>query len=193
MSRFVFAACGVIAIVFGLFLIVHPTPNSARLAAATAAATATQATPALSSAPASPTPLPPIPLGYRVQIPRLGIDLPIMEGDLERDTVEQQTPENWAFHLPGTAIPGRGANSYLYAHARRGMFITLWNAAVGDEIWISTPDGRAMRYVVSEIHPRVPPEDVSWAMATPPERLTLQTSTGPNPGDPRFVVVALPG
>ena len=195
MSRFVFAACGVIAIVFGLFLVVHPTPNTARLAAATAtaaaAATATQTTPSGSSA--SPTPLPPIPLGYRVQIPRLGIDLPIMEGDLERDTVEQQTPENWAFHLPGTAIPGHGANSYFYAHARRGMFITLWNAAVGDEVWISTPDGKALRYVVSEIHPRVAPEDVSWAMATAPERLTLQTSTGPNPGDPRFVVVALPG
>lgn len=191
MSRFVLAACGVIAIAFGVFLIVHPTPNTARLAAATAAATQTPST--VTAAPASPTPPPPIPLGYRIQIPRLGIDLPVMEGDLERDTVEQQTPENWAFHLPGTAIPGHGANSYFYAHARRGMFITLWNAAVGDEIWISTPDGRAMRYVVSEIHPRVPPEEVSWAMATPPERLTLQTSTGPNPGDPRFVVIARPG
>ena len=73
------------------------------------------------------------------------------------------------------------------------MFITLWNAAVGDEVWISTPDGRALRYLVTEVHPRVPPEDVSWALATPPERLTLQTSTGPNSGDPRFVVIAQPG
>ena len=141
----------------------------------------------------SPTPLPPIPDGYRIQIPRLAIDLALREGDIERDTVDQQTPEHYAFHLPGTAIPGAGANSYIYAHARVGMFLSLWNVRLGDVVWISTPDGRALRYVVSEIHPRVPPADVTWTEPSPPERLTLQTSTGPNPGDPRFVVIALPG
>ena len=151
------------------------------------------ATPAPTTARPSPTPLPPIPVGYRVQIPRLGIDLGILEGDIERDSVQLQTPENYAFHLPGTAIPGTGANSYLYAHARRGMFLSLWDAKVGDVVWISTPDGRALKYVISEIHPRVPPEDVVWATPSAPDRLTLQTSTGPNPADPRFVVVALPG
>jgi len=73
------------------------------------------------------------------------------------------------------------------------MFISLWNARVGDIVWISTPDGRALRYVVSEIHPSVPPAEISWAAASPPDRLTLQTSTGPAPSDPRFIVVALPG
>jgi sortase (surface protein transpeptidase) len=72
------------------------------------------------------------------------------------------------------------------------MFLSLWNARIGDEVWISTPDGRALRYVVSEVHPRVEPSDVSWAARSSTERLTLQTSTGPNPTDPRFVVVALP-
>jgi len=191
MSRLVLAACGAAFIALGAFLITHPTPSSASVAAATASASAP--TPSSATPSVSATPVPPIPLGYRIQIPRLGIDLPIQEGDITRDTVDQQTPEGWAFHLPGTAIPGQGANSYLYAHARRGMFITLWNAAIGDEIWISTPDGTRLRYVVNEIHPRIPPEDVSWAAMTPPDRLTLQTSTGPNPGDPRFVVIALPG
>ena len=191
MSRLVLAACGAIFIAFGAFLITHPSPQSAPAAVATASVSA--AVPSTATPSASATPVPPIPLGYRIQIPRLGIDLPIQEGDIARDTVDLQTPEGWAFHLPGTAIPGSGANSYLYAHARRGMFITLWNAAIGDEIWISTPDGKRLRYVVNEIHPRVPPEEVSWAVMTPPDRLTLQTSTGPNPGDPRFIVVALPG
>lgn len=139
------------------------------------------------------TTLPPIPSGYRVQIPRLGIDLPILEGDLDRDVTQLRTPENFAFHLPGTGIPGSGINSYIYAHARRGMFIALWNARVGDEVWISTPDGRALRYVVSEVHPRVPPDEVEWAAPTAPDRLTLQTSTGPDQRDPRFIVVAQPG
>jgi len=127
-----------------------------------------------------------------VQIPRLGIDLPISEGDLVRDVDQQRTPENFAFHYPGTSIPGRGSNTYLYAHARVGMFLSLWNARPGDEIYVSTPDLRALRYVVTEVHPRVAVTETSWVLPTIDERLTLQTSTGPNPGDPRFVVVAVP-
>ena len=150
-----------------------------------------QARPA-ADAPATPTAAP-IPPGYRIQIPRLRIDLAILEGDIERDTVVQRTPEGFAFHLPGTAVPGAGANTFLYAHARAGMFIALWDARVGDAVWISTPDGRAIRYLVNEIHPRVAPDDISWAASSPSERLTLQTSTGPNPDDPRFIVVSLPG
>ena len=189
MSRLL-ALIGVAAFALGLILLARPEPRTAPVApmtpvAASPSAAAGSARVAVASAP------PPIPDGYRVQIPRLGIDLPIQEGDVERDTVEQRTPEGYAFHLPGTAIPGTGSNSYLYAHARRGMFLTLWNARVGDDVWISTPDGRALHYVVTEIHPRVPPDDVSWAQPAPPDHLTLQTSTGPDPGDPRFVVIAV--
>jgi sortase (surface protein transpeptidase) len=143
----------------------------------------------------APTPAPtigPIPDGYRIQIARLGIDLPIAEGDVQRDVIVQQTPENFAFHLPGTAIPGTPGNSYLYAHARRGMFLTLWNARVGDQVVISTPSGAALKFVVTEVHPRVAPEDTSWVQPSGDERLTLQTSTGPNREDPRFVVIAAP-
>jgi LPXTG-site transpeptidase (sortase) family protein len=143
---------------------------------------------------ASPTatPTPPIPDGYRIKIPRLAIDLPIAEGDIERDAVRQETPDNFALHLPGSAIPGDRGNSYIYAHARRGMFLTLWSARQGDEVLVVTPDAREIRYVISEVHWRVDPTDVSWAAPTSSERLTLQTSTGPSPGDPRFVVIALP-
>jgi len=167
--------------------VASPTPMS------TGSATPTPpATPGLSP---TPDPRRPIPDGYRIRIPRLAIDLPIAEGDIIRDIEQQRTPEGYAFHLPGTGIPGQGgqgSNTYLYAHARTGMFLTLWKARVGDAVVISTPDGRALNYVVSEVHPAVVPADVSWAQATSGERLTLQTSTGPNPGDPRFVVVALP-
>ena len=143
---------------------------------------------------ASPTrdPRTPIPLGYRVTIQRLGIDLPIAEGDIARDIDAQKTPEGFAFHLPGTSVPGLGSNTYLYAHARTGMFLSLWNVQPGDLVVISTPDLRALRYVISEVHPRVAPDDVSWVQPTKGERLTLQTSTGPNPTDPRFVAIAVP-
>ncbi|HEX9496149.1 MAG TPA: sortase [Candidatus Limnocylindria bacterium] len=148
--------------------------------------------PAVTGPAATRDPRTPIPAGYRVQIPRLGIDLPVTEGDITRDIDQQKTPENYAFHLPGTAIPGLGSNTYLYAHARAGMFLTLWNAKIGDEVFISTPDLRALKYVVTEVHPRVAPEDVSWVQPTAGERITLQTSTGPSLSDPRFVVVAVP-
>ena len=144
------------------------------------------------SSPQAPATIGPIPDGYRVQLPRLGIDLPIAEGDVERDVVVQQTPENFAFHFPGTAIPGTIGNSYIYAHARRGMFLSLWNARVGDQVTITTPGGGELKFVVTEVHPRVPPADTSWIQPSGEERLTLQTSTGPNREDPRFVVIAAP-
>lgn len=189
-------AVSVLALCLGLVLIIGVRP--ARQAAPPPSAIAAMTTSPPASATVGPTvsptatPTPAIPPGYRVKIPRLAIDLPIAEGDLERDTVRLETPDNFAFHLPGTAIPGDRGNTYIYAHARRGMFLTLWNARTGDEVVIITPDARELRYVVSELHPRVDPDDVSWAARTVSERLTLQTSTGPNQDDPRFIVIALP-
>ena len=191
-------AAGVLALSILLILIVgnlRPASPASVLPVAVAAVTPlpspSQTGGPVASAP-TVTPTPAIPDGYRIKIARLAIDLPIIEGDLERDAVRQETPENVALHLPGTAIPGDGSNTYIYAHARRGMFLSLWSAREGDEVVILTPSGRELRYVVSEVHPRVDPADISWVARTTAERLTLQTSTGPNPGDPRFVVVALP-
>jgi LPXTG-site transpeptidase (sortase) family protein len=186
----------VLALCLGLVLLFSSWPaQPASSPRATLAALTTSPAPSSLLSPTitpSPTPAPTIPPGYRINIVRLSIDLPIAEGDLDRDTVRQETPENFAFHLPGTAVPGDGSNSYIYAHARRGMFLSLWNVREGDEVTIITPDAHELRYVVSEVHPRVDPSDVTWAARTSSERLTLQTSTGPNPGDPRFVVIALP-
>jgi len=152
--------------------------------------TAVEAPPVL----ATPTAAPggPIPEGFRIQIPRLGIDLTIQEGDLKRDIEDQRTPEGYAFHLPGTAIPGQNGNTFLYAHARRQMFLALWNARPGDAVVVQVPDGGTLEYVVRDVLPRVAPSDLSATRSGSTEQLTLQTSTGPSPGDPRFIVVAFP-
>jgi LPXTG-site transpeptidase (sortase) family protein len=191
-------AASVLALCIGLILVVgfRPAAPAAVLPPAVAAATTSpspsQTGGAIASVPPA-TRAPAISDGYRIKIARLAIDLPIVEGDVERDAVRQETPENVALHLPGSAIPGDGSNTYIYAHARRGMFLNLWSAREGDEVVIITPSGRELPYIVSEVHPKVDPTDVSWVARTAGERLTLQTSTGPNPGDPRFVVVAVPG
>ena len=191
------AAASTLALCLGLVLIIggaRPARHEGVLPPAVAAVTTGPGVSAttVASPGATATAAPTIGPGYRIKIPRLEIDLPIAEGDVERDAVRQETPESFAFHLPGTALPGAGGNAYLYAHARGGMFLALWNARGSDEVVIVTPDGRQLRYVVSEVHARVDPSDVSWAAATTRERLTLQTSTGPSPGDPRFVVIAVP-
>ncbi len=84
------------------------------------------------------------------------------------------------------------AIALCYAHARRGMFLLLWNARPGDEVFVSAPDGRVLLYVVRDVLPRVAPTGVSSTRPTTSERLTLQTSTGPYASAPRFVVFAFP-
>jgi sortase (surface protein transpeptidase) len=135
--------------------------------------------------------------GLRVVVPRLGIDLPLAIGDPERDVPRAgfagATPEHVALVYPGSRSPGDAGNTYIYAHARSGMFLSLWNAALGDTVLIIRADGQVARsYRVALIVPRVDPTDAHWLDASGVERLTLQTSTGPRPDDPRFIVVAYP-
>jgi len=144
MPRSFVALAGALLLAVGVALIAGEALPRAGPVAPLALPTASAAVPALPTvSPVSTAPVPaaagPIPDGYRIRLPRLGIDLPIAEGDVERDVVVQQTPENFAFHFPGTAIPGTFGNTYIYAHARRGMFLSLWNARVGDEVTITTP------------------------------------------------------
>ena len=143
------------------------------------------------------TPKPVTIAGSRIAVPRLGIDLPLELGEIARDVPREgfagATPENVAFVFPSSRLPGEGGNTYIYAHARTGMFLSLWGAKLGDEVVIYRPDDGARRsYRVALIAPRVNPTDAHWLDPNGEERLTLQTSTGPNPGDPRFIVVAYP-
>lgn len=126
----------------------------------------------------------------RISLPRLGIDLPLALGDVQRDTVLGRTPEDVALLFPSTNVPGTGGNSYIYAHARNAMFLELWNVQLGDRVRISGPGGVHFDYVITRIAPRVDPADTSWLDATGPERITLQTSTGPTSAYPRFIAVA---
>jgi LPXTG-site transpeptidase (sortase) family protein len=95
-------------------------------------------------------------------------------------------------HYPGTAWPGGGSNIYLYAHARDGMFISLWNAVIGDKVVLTLVDGSQRRYVVSRIRPSVRWNDMSVLDPTPTEQLTLQTCTSYQVTAPRFIVIAVP-
>jgi hypothetical protein len=110
----------------------------------------------------------------RIRIERLGIDLPIIEGD------GIDAPIGKAAHYPGTGWPGGGTNVYIYGHAREGMLLPLWGAAVGDTVVLDLAGGGAATYRVVEVLPRVPWDADQYLAATPTEIA------------PRFIVVAEP-
>lgn len=147
--------------------------------------------PAATAGPGAPTATPGTsPAGAirakRILIDRLGITLPIVEGD------GIDAPMNKAAHYPSTGWPGGGTNIYLYGHARKGMFITLWDARKGDEIVLDLVDDTQRTYVVTKVLPKVPWDAIQYLDPTPTEQLTLQTSTSYYPTAPRFIVIAVP-
>ena len=81
---------------------------------------------------------------------------------------------------------------YIYGHARKGMFINLWKAQVGDVIELDLADGTARQYVVDKVLPKVPWDAMKYVRPTKTEQLTLQTSTSYHPTSPRFIVIAHP-
>jgi LPXTG-site transpeptidase (sortase) family protein len=122
----------------------------------------------------------------RIRIERLGIDIPVVEGD------GVDAPLGKAAHYPGTAWPNGGSNIYLYGHARKGSFLALWEARLGDVVVLDLADGSQQSYVVSKILPRAPWNDLDLLKPTASEQLTLQTCTSNRKTAPRFVVIAVP-
>jgi LPXTG-site transpeptidase (sortase) family protein len=119
-----------------------------------------------------------------IRVERLGIDIPLVEGD------GYDVPEGVAAHHPGTAWPGDGSNTYLYAHAREGLFLELWDVATGDLVEVDMADGTVANYRVSEIHPVVEWDALEYLDPTDTEVLTLQTCLTYADTAPRFVVIA---
>lgn len=121
-----------------------------------------------------------------ISVPRLGISAPILEGD------GVDVPVDAVAHFPGTAWPGQGSNTYLYGHARTGLFKELWQVRTGDLVEVELASGGIERYRVTRILPLVAWDDLSQLDPTATERLTLQTCLWYDPTSPRLVVVAEP-
>ncbi len=102
----------------------------------------------------------------RIEIPRVGVSAPILEG------VDDVTIRRGVGHFPETPPPGAAGNVALAAH-RTTHFRGLRHIRVGDGVDIVTADG-TVRYVVEETLV-VEPEEV-WVLDSVPGRtLTLVT------------------
>jgi hypothetical protein len=126
----------------------------------------------------------------RVQIAALGIDLPV---------IRQRTAYpacNVAMYLKELRQPGQGGSTYLYAHARVGMFLPILTRSkvnngarmIGMTVKVWTGDSRVFVYRIYQVRRHI--RSLDPAFAARGERLWLQTSEGPNHTYPKLQVVA---
>ena len=127
-------------------------------------------------------------IATRVVVPALGIDLPIIRGN------DGYPYCNVAMYLSTSkkadkdvfGQPGEGRATYLYSHARDGMFGPIYNNAIRDRtpnkmlgmvIQVYTNWNRLYLYEVRAVRLHI--TDLENAMTRPKEEIWLQTSEGP--------------
>ena len=178
-----------------------PTPSASPSASPSARPTSRPTPEASASASESPTPVPtPNALGTRVVVPALGIDLPIVAGDLQVPGNEGNYPLcDVAQYLtdPVFVRPGQAGTTYLYGHAREGMFLPLLEqseiddgaAMIGALVQVYTEDAQVYLYEIVEVKRHA--TDFELARVGPGEhRVILQTSEGPAGTVPKLQVAA---
>lgn len=136
-------------------------------------------------------------LATRVVVEELGIDLPVIA---QPNPAYPSCNVAMYFEHPELGQPGQGKATYLYAHARTGMFLPLLTQSrrnagkgmIGMIVSVYTSDDQRYVYTISGVLPRVPADDrfLDKAIAAKQETLWLQTSTGPGASFPKLQVVA---
>jgi hypothetical protein len=128
----------------------------------------------------------------RVWIPLLNIDLPVIKPKGGPETYPQC---DVAMYL-GDPLhqPGQGRATYLYAHARPGMFEPIYLRAIKGQpggpssmidmpVFVYTSDDQQFTYVVDDV--LLHQDDLTAAINATREELWLQTSEGPNSTFPK--------
>ena len=129
----------------------------------------------------------------RVVVPSLGIDLPVITPPGDETTYP---PCDVAMFIQELGQPGQGRATYLYAHAREGMFLPMLDESRRDDgagmlgalVEVYTSDDRLFLYEIAEVRPSQLTLDDALAATT--EELWLQTSEGPRGTRPKLQVLA---
>jgi hypothetical protein len=164
-----------------------PGPTPTELAVATPSPRITL--PPIGSATPAPTPsADPNRVATRVRIAALGIDLPIVKGPKGYPYCDV------AMYLKEFAQPGQGRATYLFAHARPGMFEPLLKTKGvrmrGDLVEVWTSDDQLFLYEITEV--RRDQRNLDDAQDATTEQLWLQTSEGPHGTPGKTQVIAMP-
>lgn len=116
-----------------------------------------------------------------IEIPALGVTEPLLEG------IRLPTFDRGVGHWPGTAMPGAFGNAVLGGHRTEGRrpFRNLDTLVAGDEVILTTADGRFVYVVVSiEI---ISPDDLGVVAQNPGFTATLFACHPPGSIDERLV------
>jgi hypothetical protein len=143
---------------------------------------------------ASPTP-PADRVSTRVRVAALDIDLAVIKppGDANAYPLCDV-----AMYIQELGQPGQGRATYLYAHARTGMFLPILEeskvqngkAMLGMVVEVWTSDDQRFLYEITEV--RRHQLDLDDAINPAGEELWLQTSEGPRGTPGKTQVIALP-
>jgi len=137
---------------------------------------------------------PPDRVATRIVVRRLDIDLPVM---LQTDNYGTYPLCDVALYQPLLGQPGQGRATYIYAHARPGMFEPLLRRSerpddgksmVGMTVEVYTSDDWHFLYTITEVRRHT--RDLDDAVSATTERLWMQTSEGPYGTVPKLQVVA---
>jgi hypothetical protein len=151
-----------------------------------------------------PSPIPnPDRVATRVVVEALDIDLPVIKPRGDSSVYPQC---DVAMYIQELSQPGNGGATYLYAHARDGMFGPIYERAilkksggpksmVGMIAQVYTSDDLLYEYAVTEV--RLHQLDLDDAVHATSDELWLQTSEGPKgtPGKTQLLakpLIALP-
>lgn len=133
-------------------------------------------------------------LGYyhatRIRIPSYSIDLPVVPGPSGYPycNVAMYQKILWQPTEPGV--------SFIFAHARTGMFLPLLTASkinngaamIGKLVYVYTSNSMVYTYKIVQVRRHV--TSVQSAVGITSEHLWLQTSEGPNFTYPKLIIVA---
>ncbi len=127
----------------------------------------------------------------RVVIPALDIDLPVVRPPSDPNAFPYC---NVAEYLPSMSRPGSPGTTYLFAHAREGMFLPLLlqsridngSAMIGMLVQVYTRDDQLFLYEITRVL-----RHQSQLYSEPQQELALQTSEGPRQGVPGYTGLVL--
>ena len=128
----------------------------------------------------------------RVVVPALSIDLPVVHPPSDPNAFPYCNVAEEFF--TGTSRPGFAGTTYVFAHARTGMFLPLLlqsridngSAMLGMLVEVYTSDDQLFLYEITRVL-----RHQSQLYSEPQQELALQTSEGPRQGVPGYTGLVL--
>lgn len=130
----------------------------------------------------------------RIVVAGLHIDLPVIYGRPGYPVC------NVAMYLSNFVNPGQTGSTYIYAHARTGMFLPMLNqskinngaAMIGMEVRVYTKDKKLHVYRIFKVKRHTTDFSLATNLKAGEHRLIMQTSEGPHGTIPKLQVAARP-